>query len=133
MNRTGALAAMLLATGTLAACDHSRSSAQVARDTAIAEQAAADSAARVQQKADARLASARGEARDEQRDLAHADAVEAQRIAAAQTEGDFQGALARCDALAGATRQACRDQASADYDVAKGRAKQDRAGADPKP
>lgn len=133
MNRIGASALMVLAAGALSACDHSRSAAQEARDTAAAEQTAADNAARVQQKADARIASARGEVRDEERDLAHVDAVEAQRVADAQAVGDYKVALARCEALSGATQQSCRDQASADYDVAKASAKQDNAGSDPKP
>ena len=133
MNRMAASALMVLAAGALAACDHSKSAAQVARDTAAAEQTAADNAAKVQQKADARIASAQGDVRDEQRDLAHVDAVEAQRVADAQAAGDYKVALARCEALSGATQQSCKDQASADYDVAKGRAKQDKAGSDPKP
>jgi len=128
-----ALALLILADGGLSACDHSRSAAQVARDTAVAEQTAADNAARVQQKADARIASARGDVRDEQRDLAHVDAVEAQRVADTQATGDYKVALARCEALSGATQQVCKDQASADYDVAKARARQDKASSDPKP
>ena len=42
MNRIGASALMVLAAGALAACDHSKSAAQVARDTAAAEHSAAD-------------------------------------------------------------------------------------------
>lgn len=133
MNGTVALASMLVAVGALAACDHSKSAAQVARDTAVAEQTAADNAARIQQKADARIASARGDVRDEQRDLSHVDAVEAQRVADAQAAADYQVALAGCEGLNGATQRACKDQASADYDVAKARARPDKAGADPRP
>lgn len=133
MNRMMALASMVVAAGALTACGHSESAAQVARDTAVAEHTAADNAARVQQKADARIASARGDVRDEQRDLAHVDAVEAQRVADTQAAGEYQVALARCEALSGATQQVCKDQASADYDIAKVRAKQDKASSDPKP
>ncbi len=133
MNRTGAFALLVLAAGALAACDHPKSAAQVARDTAAAEQTAANNAAKAQQEADARLASARGDVRDEQRDLAHVEAVETQRVPDAQAAGDYKVALARCEALSGATQQACKDQASADYDVARARAKQDKAGSDPKP
>lgn len=133
MNRTGAFALMVLAGGALSACDHSKSAAQVARDTAAAEQTAANNAAKAQQKADARIASARGDVRDEQRDLSDVQAVEVQRVADAQAAGDYKVALARCEALSGATQQACKDQASADYDVARTRAKQDKAGSVPKP
>ena len=132
MNRM-ALILLVAAAGGLAACDHAKNAAQVARDTAVAEQTAADNAARVQQKADARIASARGDVRDEQRDLAHVDAVEAQRIADTEASGDYKVALARCEALSGATQQACKDQASADYDVATARAKQEKVSPGPKP
>lgn len=119
--------------GMLVACNKAKDASEVARDTAAAEQRAADNAAKVQQKADARIASARGDVRDEQRDLAHVESVEGQKIADAQAEGDYKVALVRCEGLSGATQKACKDQASADYDVAKARAKQERANADPKP
>ena len=133
MNRTVALAMIVVAAGVLAACDNSKSAAQVARDTAAAEQAAVDNAAKVQQKADARIASAQADVRDEQRDLAHVGAVEGQKVADTQAQGDYKVALARCESLSGATQQSCKDQANADYDVAKAKAKQAKANTDPKP
>jgi len=133
MNRIVAFAMVAAAAGVLWGCDNSKSAAQVARDTAAAEQAAVDNAAKVQQKADARIASARADVRDEQRDLAHVGAVEGQKVADTQAEGDFKVALARCEALSGATQQSCKDQANADYDVAKAKAKQAKANSDPRP
>jgi hypothetical protein len=127
------LALIMASACLLAACDHAKSTSQVARDSAAAEQTAADNAAKVQQRADARIASARGDVRDEQRELAHVDAVESQKVADTQAEGEYQVALARCEGLSGATQKSCKDQANADYDVAKARAKQARAGTDPKP
>jgi hypothetical protein len=126
-------AVMVSAALMLAACDNSKSAAQVARDTAAAEQAAADNAAKAQQKADARIASARADVRDEQQDLAHVSAVEGQKVADSQADGDYKVALAQCGSLAGATQKACKDQANADYEVAKARAKQAKASTDPKP
>ena len=117
----------------LVACNKAKDASDVAHDTARAEQEAQDNAAKVQQKADARIASARGDVRDEQRDLAHVESVEGQKVADAQAEGDYKVALARCESLSGANQKACKDQASADYDAAKAHAKQERAGADPKP
>jgi hypothetical protein len=131
--RIAPLVFLTLAATMLAACDSPKSTAQVARDTVAAEQVAADNAAKAQQKADARIASARADVRDEQRDLAHVDAVEGQKIADAQAEGDYKVAQAQCESLGGATQKVCRDQASADYDVAKARAKQAKAVADPRP
>ncbi len=131
MNRMWVLGLIAVAAGAVAACDGSRSAADVAHDTASAEQAAADNAAKVQQKADARIASARSEGRDEQRDLAHAEAT--QKLADMQAEGDLKLALARCESLSGATQQSCRDQANADFDVAKAKANQLSASPDRKP
>lgn len=131
MKRTAALAMIVTAVSALAACDNSKSVAQVSRNTGVA---AGDSAAQAQQKADARIASARGDVRDEQqRDLADAAAIEEQRLADAQAEGEYQVALARCEGLSGATQKSCKDQADADFGVAKAAAKQGRASADPKP
>jgi hypothetical protein len=123
----------MVAGGALAGCDGPTSPAQAARDTGAAQQNASNSAAKVQQKADARIASARGDVRDEQRDLAHVDAVERQKVAETQAQRAYKVALGRCEGLSGATRQSCKDQASADYDVAKARANQSTFGVDPKP
>ncbi len=131
--RIAALVTLSLAATMLAACDSPKSSAQVASDTVAAERAAADNTAKAQQRADARIASARADVRDEQRDLAHVDAVEGQRISDAQAEGDYKVAQAQCESLGGATQKACLDQANADYEVARARAKQAKAVADPRP
>ena len=79
------------------------------------------------------IASARADVRDEQRDLAHVDAVESQRIADTHAQGEYKVALAQCEALSGATQQSCKDQANADYAVSRATAKQAKASADPKP
>jgi hypothetical protein len=131
--RIASWAIVPLAVAMLAACDSPKGTAQVARDTVAAEQAAADTAAKAQQRADARIASAQADVRDEQRDLAHVDAVEGQKIADAQAGGDYKAAQAQCESLGGATQKACRDQASADYEAAKARAKQSKAATDPRP
>lgn len=134
MDKVVGFAVIVATVSLLAACDKSRSAAQVARDSAAAEQAAATNAARVQQKADARIASAGGEGREEPRDLPYAAAVERQKVAdEAAAAGDYKGALARCEELSGATQQACRDQASADYHLARAQAEQARMGSDRKP
>jgi hypothetical protein len=125
------LLALALA-GLLVGCNKAKDAAEVAHDTTAAEQKAADNTAKVQQKADARIASARGDVRDEQRDLGHVESVEGQKVADAQAEGDYRVALARCEGLSGANQKACKDQASADYDVAKARAEQERTASDPK-
>jgi hypothetical protein len=117
----------------VSACDHAKSTAQVASDTNAAEQKAADDSAKVQQRADARIASARDDVHSQQQDLAHVDAVQGQKVADSRAEGDYKVALAQCEGLSGAVQKSCKDQANADYDVARAKAKQARAENDPKP
>ena len=130
MTRSTLVFAAIIAAGTtLGACNNPKSAAL---DAATAQQAAADSAAKVQQKADARIASARADVHDEQRDITRVGAVEEQRLADAEADGNYKVALTSCLALSGVAQQTCRDQANADYDVARARAKQTRAATDPK-
>ncbi len=114
MNRRWRCAAIAAIACVLSACDES--AAPPPRDTAAAEQAATTEAARVQQKADARIAAA----------------IEGQKITDEQAASDYEAALARCEGLSGATQQTCRDQADADYHIARTRAEQERARSDPK-
>ena len=131
MNRMVSCAVIAATAGLLVACE--RSAAPVAADSTTAEQEAATNAARVQQKADARIASARGDVRDEEHERAAAAAAEGRKVAEQQAVEDYKAGLARCEGLSDATRQACRDQADADYHVAKTQAERNRAGADPRP
>ncbi len=134
MNYPKATMALIAAASCLlVACNQSKSADQVARDTAAAERTAENDAAKAQQRADARIASAQSDVRDEQRDLAHVRAVEGEKVAEAAAAGDYNVARARCESLSGATQKACRDQAEAGYDLAKARARQDKAGTDPRP
>lgn len=117
----------------LSACDRAKSTAQVASDTNAAEQKAADDTAKVQQRADARIASAQDDVRNQQQDLAHVDAAQEEKVAETRAEGDYKVALAQCEGLGGAVQKSCKDQASADYDVARAKAKQARTETAPKP
>jgi hypothetical protein len=132
MHGTNQFVLVAMVVTALSACDRPKSAAQVSRDTAVAQRDAADSAAKVQQKADARIASAQADVRDDKRDLAHVDAVEGQKVADTQSAGEYKIAIARCEGLSEATQRSCKDQAEADFDVAKARAKQARVNADPK-
>jgi len=131
MNRMVSCAVITATAGLLAACE--RGAAPVTPDTTAAEQEAATNAAKVQLKADARIASARGDVADEERERAHAAAVEGQKVAAEHATDDYKAALARCEDLSDATRQACKDQAGADFHVAKAQAERARVGAEPRP
>jgi uncharacterized lipoprotein YajG len=126
-------AAALLASCLLAGCDHAKTAAQVAKDTDAAEQKAVQNVANAEQKADARVdAAATGVAKD-QNDLAHVASVQDQKVADTAAEGMHKIALAQCESLAGTAQKSCRDQADADYELAKARAKVARAESDPKP
>jgi len=117
----------------LGACDRQKSAAEVHKDTAAAEQSAAEHDAKAEEKADQKLASAAGDVREEQRDMQHTGAVQAERVADTQAEGAHKIALARCEGLASNAQRACKDQADADYQAATATAKQERSQSDPKP
>jgi hypothetical protein len=117
----------------LTACNGSKSPVEVAKDASAAQQTAGEQVAAAQQRETERLASARGDVRDQQRDLSHVDAVESQKVAETAATGEHKVALARCEALSGSAQQSCKDQADADYAAAEAKAKQDRAASDPKP
>jgi hypothetical protein len=115
----------------LSACDNSKSASEAGKQAAGPERRVGDNAANAQQKADARIASARADPRDEQRDLQHSRALQGPKVADRQAEGDYEVALARCESLSGANQKACEDQASADFDLATARIKRDRSVSDP--
>lgn len=134
MSRQIPIGVLLLSlTCALTACDRSKSTAEVAKDTSAAQQSAGDKVAAAQHQAAERVARARGDVREEQRDLNHVDAVESQKVAQTAAAGEHKVALARCEALSGSPQKSCKDQADADYEAAEARARQDRAASDPKP
>ena len=99
----------------LSACDRAKSGAQVAKDTNAAEEKAAENIDR------------------SERDATHVAAVQNQKMADTEAEGAYRVALAQCEALSGVAQKSCRDQADANYQLAKASAKQERAESDPKP
>lgn len=127
------LVLVLGSAGMLTACDHAKTQDQVAKDTSAAEEKAADKVAKVDQSASEKVASAREDVRSEQRDLEHVAAVQNQKVAETEAEGAHKVALAQCEAMSGSAQKSCRDQADANYEVAKAKAEQARAQSDPKP
>jgi hypothetical protein len=111
----GQMLIVLVAASTLGACDHAKSTAQVAKDTSNAEQKAIE------------------DVQKSERDAEHLASVQNQKMADTAAEGAHKVALAQCESLSGTAQKSCRDQADADYQVAKAQAKQDRADSDPKP
>lgn len=85
-----------------------------------APERAAGNLAAVKRSADDHVAAA---VRAEQKDLS----IDAYEVAVARADGDHKIAIQKCDALEGREQKACKDQADADYDVAKADAKAIRA------
>jgi hypothetical protein len=110
-----AVAFALSAVCALGGCDRAKSGAQVARDTNAAEQKAVENIEK------------------SERDATHVAAVQNEKMADSEADGARRVALAQCEALSGAAQKACREQADANYQLAKANAKQERAESDPKP
>jgi hypothetical protein len=117
----------------LGACDHAKSRSQVAKDTNAAEQQASERLAKAEQNAEQKEADAQKDVNKERRDAAHETAVQEEKVSETQAEGEHKVALARCEALSGDAQKSCKDQADADYDIAKAKASLGRAQSDPKP
>lgn len=116
MNKTFLSVALALSAAcALSACDRAKSGAQVARDTNAAEQKAVENIEK------------------SERDATHVAAVQNEKMADTEAEGARRVALAQCEALSGAAQKSCRDQADADYQLAKANAKRERTASDPKP
>jgi hypothetical protein len=126
-------APLLLSVCVLTACNHAKTDAQVAKDTNAAEQKALDNVARAEDKASERVADASKNLAADQRDVQHVASVQDQKVADTAAEGMHKIALAQCESLSGAPQKSCRDQADADYSLAKARAQLARAESDPKP
>jgi len=123
----------ILAAGVLNACYHAKSPDQVAQDTANAQNKAAAETGKVEEKAVAKIDSAQGVVSDEQAAAAHTRAVEVEKIADTQAQGNHKIALAQCESLAGEQQKACREQADSAFTTAEDLAHQAKADTDPKP
>lgn len=132
-HRIPLLVVLLASACALGACDKPKTAAEASKDTAAAERAASEHDTKAEATAAEKVASARGDVRDEQRELAHVNAVQAEKVADTEAEGARKVALARCEVLTGAAQTSCKDKANADFEAAKARAQQVRATSDPKP
>ena len=132
-NRIPLLVLCIATACALGGCDRPKSATEVEKDTTAAQQAATEKTAKAEQEATDKVASARSDVRDEQRDLGHVNAVQGEKVADTAADGAHKVALARCEAMGGTAQKSCKDQADADYEAAKAKAKQARADTDPKP
>jgi hypothetical protein len=114
-----AIAAILALTG----CNKAESPDKVANDVAKATASAEKKNERAQERAERTDAAVTN---DLSKDVDKANDKEVRTAAddaIIQAEGENKIALAKCEALAGATQKACRDQANAQLDMVKERAK----------
>jgi hypothetical protein len=97
----------------LAGCNNAKSPETAAHDIAAADQSAANKVADAQ--------------RDTQKDMS----ADAYNVAVAQADGDHKVAIQKCETLQGHDQSACKDQADADYDAAKAKAKAAKVASQP--
>jgi hypothetical protein len=124
---------MVMAAGVLNACYHAKSPDQVAQDTAAAENKASEQTGKVVESAAAKIDSAQSVVSDDQATAAHTRAVELEKVADTQAQGQHKIALAQCESLSGEQQKGCREQADAAFATAEDLAKQGKADTDPKP
>jgi len=115
------------------ACYQAKTPAQVAQDTAAAENRADAATQKAEQHAAERIDSRQTLVSDEQKDAAHTRAVELEKIADTRAQGDHRIALAQCESLSGESQKACRERADAAFTTAEDRARQAKVDSDPKP
>ena len=115
-----AAAAVMLA---LAGCNKAESPAKVDSDVTKATDAAAKADARAEEKAERTDAQVTNDLANDVNKANAREASAAADDAVTQAEGQNKIALAKCEALAGDAQRACRDQANAQLDLVKQRAK----------
>lgn len=130
--RTQQLTFVVLTAVLLGACNQAKNPSDVAKDVNAASQDAAKDTAKAEDKAATKMASAEKDVTSEQRDAQHTDAVQEESVAKTDADGRRKVALAKCEALSGDRQQACKDEATASYDMAIAKAKQERSTTDPK-
>jgi uncharacterized lipoprotein NlpE involved in copper resistance len=113
-------------------CNNAKSPSTVAKEVNSASQKANENTANAEERAGEKVTSAEGDVRHDQQNEQHVAAVQEEKVAKTDAEGQRNIALAKCEALSGDPQQACKDQANAGYDMAVAQAKQERAGSDPK-
>jgi hypothetical protein len=107
----------------LAACNQAKSPDTVAKDTATAEQKAANEVAKSENSAAKDLNAAAGKVDDKLIAFNNTAAKDAYNLAIATADGDRKVALAACESASGDAQKKCKDQAEADYSAAKANAK----------
>lgn len=129
---TGRIALACCAALLVGACNNAKSPSTVAKDVDTASQKAAKDTAQAEERAADKVGGADKDLQKEQRNEQHVAAAQEENVAKTDAEGKRDVALAKCEALRGDQQQACKDHANAAYDMAVAEAKQERASTDPK-
>jgi hypothetical protein len=115
--------AVIIATLCIGACNNAKSPDRVAKDTAAAEQKAANEVAKSENSAAKDLNGAAQNVDDKLVAFNNEAAKDAYNLAVAKADGDRKVALATCESASGGAQKMCKDQAEADYSAAKANAK----------
>lgn len=132
MNRLIVGLTLALCAAAFVGCDNAKSPMTVAKDVNAAEQSAAENTKKSEDEAAEKVAAASRDLRNEQREAAHVESSQDEKVSRTNAEGNRKVALAKCEAYSGEQQKACKDQADAAYDIAIAAAKQERAATDPK-
>jgi hypothetical protein len=116
-------AAGIVALLCLAGCDNAKPPQAAANDADAAAQKASTNVAEARKDAAQDDAKMQAQVDDKTRALNNTQAKGAYDVAMKQAEGAHDVALERCKASSGDAQKSCKDQADADYDVAKAKAK----------
>jgi hypothetical protein len=121
---SAALAAMLV----LAGCNKAESPDKVASDVAKATESAEKKDARAEERAEKTDAAVTNDLSKEVDKANDKEVRTAADDAIIQAEGENKIALAKCEALGGDAQKTCRDQANAQFEMVKQRAKALKSG-----
>jgi hypothetical protein len=112
----------ILAALALAGCNSAESPAEVSQDVRDARRDAAQEVNVARRDASDENAAASREVADQRADSAAVAAKGAYAVAVAEAEGDHKIAIEKCEALAGAEQQVCKDRADGALESATARA-----------
>jgi hypothetical protein len=114
---------MTLVLAGVSACDSAKSPDKVQNDVASAQSKASSEVTDAKQAAVKDTDSAQAKMNEKGTDLNNVNAQGNYDVAMAKADGEHKISTAKCDAVSGDAKKACKDQADAQYDLAKAQAK----------
>jgi hypothetical protein len=114
---------LVVAALALTGCSKSKSPEDVSRDVASAEQKASIEVAKSEARAQSALDRSYEKINDQEIKFNNDAAHQTYNVAIAKADGNRKVALANCESQSGDAQRACKDQAEADYKLARANAK----------